>query len=268
MHLQSTFIHQDENIEAYQLGKKRIPPGLIVQTSIHFRVQKLDVHLCCQVPSSEQGLESTHMQFSGIGLDIYPDQKAGSQRNHWANYDYKFQDRTSWGLGLLKDTQKKVSRVQKGTNLTVMGMSMDKLRESVICFRCFDFSISPVSTNHTINNGRPFIASDKGSYKFHHEEPTIWIDFTAYFYPAIASTSYMSKYHGLSIVVYWFHTKHVSLVPRPNLYVSIKPIQVTFYQETFLWFIKFVVKMAVTLKLGEQEGEKEPQNKVKQYLSR
>ncbi|KAI6651499.1 hypothetical protein LOD99_5107 [Oopsacas minuta] len=243
MHFQSTLIHEDENIEAYQLGRKRIPPGLIVQTSIHFRVQKLDVHLCCQLPSSGLGIESTHMQFSGIGLDIYPDQKAGTQRHHWANYDYKFQDRTDWGMGLLRDTQKKVSRVQKGGNCTLMGVSLDKLRESVICFRCFDFSISPVTTGATTEKQRPFIASDKGSYKFGHDAPTIWIDFTAYFYPAVASEHYM--------------------IPRPNFYVCINPVQVTFYQETFLWFIKFVVKMAVTLKLGEEEGDKESQNKQK-----
>ena len=200
MHLQSTFIHEDENIESYQLGKKRIPPGLIVQTSIHFRVQKLDVHLCCQIAgSSGEGLhklESTHIQFSGIGLDIYPDQKAGSQRHHWANFDYKFQDRTEWGMGLLKDTEKKASRVQTGSHLLFRGVSLHKLRESVICFRCVDFSISPVATGDSSDKQRPFIASDKGSYKFGQDAPTIWIDFTAYFYPTIASESYMSEYHG------------------------------------------------------------------------
>ena len=200
IHLQSTFIHEDENIEAYQLGKKRIPPGLIVQTSIHCRIQKLDVHLCCHTPSLAgeeiHKLESTHIQLAGIGLDIYPDQRAGSQRHHWANYDYKFQDRTDWGLGLLKETEKKASRVQTASRLLFMGVSLHKLRESVICFRCVDFSISPVSTGDSSEKQRPFIASDKGSYKFAQDAPTIWIDFTAYFYPAQASRSNMSEYHG------------------------------------------------------------------------
>ena len=197
MHLQSTLIHEDQNIEAYQLGKKRIPPAVIVQTSVHFRVQKLDVHLCChtgELVAGQQNLESTYIQFSGIGLDIYPDQKAGSKRHHWANFDYKFQDRTDWGYGLLKDTQRKVSRVQSGTSLTLLGVSLDRLRESVLCFRCVDFSISPVCVGDISDKQRPFIASDKGSYKFAQDAPTIWIDFTAYFYPIIAQNRYLSEF--------------------------------------------------------------------------
>ena len=57
-----------------------------------------------------------------------------------------------------------------------------------------------------------------------------------------------------------------SQVPRPNLYVCINPVQVTFYQDTFLWFIKFVIKMALTLKMGEQEG-KQSQKKVCVYIN-
>ena len=73
----------------YQDGNRELPKWEIIQHSLHVVTRDVHIQLCNDMLAdntiSPSITGSSVLKLQGLEIDIYPDQKAGTGRNHWRN---------------------------------------------------------------------------------------------------------------------------------------------------------------------------------------
>lgn len=212
----------------------------LLETSIHLRTQRVDLHLCddSALDGNQPKKNGAHkgknygydepgaaLQISlvNISLDHCPYHMVGTKRTAVKSDDEVSYNRKRWATQLMNNFQETEGKhwAPKRNTASLLRQNVKKQRRYVMyesCFvvNCQDFDIMQVTTSRTLEP-KPFLSSEKESLFLPKEVSALHVDHTTYYYTE----------------------DETLLVPAPNVYLQVNPVQLIFDPLTCVWMNRF-----------------------------
>ncbi|CAM4823866.1 unnamed protein product [Rotaria magnacalcarata] len=211
----------------------------VVETSLHFNVKRLDLHMMADSDMLADRLVENgalQMTIANLSIDHYPYHEFESSRKHWINYsEIQSTNRTEWINRLHEEWYEQLSTAKSSVSNDETSMKFEKalrtsqirLFESCTILNIDDFVFYPVSLNSDKQHKRrrPLISSDKTYYHLPDSLGIINIQRTEYYYPSPYSFP----------------------VPNSDLYIHIMPLVIRVDFSTISWLDAFVSTLSITI---------------------
>ncbi|XP_048468199.1 UHRF1-binding protein 1 isoform X2 [Rhincodon typus] len=246
----------------------------VKESSYHSHISRLDLHICDDGASTEQG-GSKHriaggaiqLTFRNLSLDYYPFHWANDSCKHWVRHCETMEARTRWAKDLLQEFQSKVQTVidhhedatvvRSPTKESPGKRKAGSPTRKVIAGkrRASDQSASAANSdsrqppwNRLRSSCVVIRIDDLDVYQVsaagqHSKKPTTLLSCnrTSYHLPAG-----MSAIH-IEFTEYYFPDSKEFPVPSPNLYVKLNALQFTLDPVSMLWMNSFSLDLYQTL---------------------
>ncbi|XP_048409382.1 bridge-like lipid transfer protein family member 3A isoform X3 [Stegostoma tigrinum] len=245
----------------------------VKESSYHSHISRLDLHICDDGASTEQG-GSKHriaggaiqLTFRNLSLDYYPFHWANDSCKHWVRHCETMEARTRWAKDLLQEFQSKVQTViDHNEDATVVrsptkespGKRKGSPTRKIVAGKrpASDQSASAANSdsrhppwNRLRSSCVVIRIDDLDVYQVstagqHSKKPTSLLSCnrTSYHLPAG-----MSAIH-IEFTEYYFPDSKEFPVPSPNLYVKLNALQFTLDPVSMLWMNSFSLDLYQTL---------------------
>ncbi|XP_078053925.1 bridge-like lipid transfer protein family member 3A isoform X2 [Mustelus asterias] len=246
----------------------------VKESSYHSHISRLDLHICDDGISMEQG-GSKHrvaggaiqLTFRNLSLDCYPFHWANDSCQHWVRHSETMEARARWAQNLLQEFQTKVETIIDHHEDTTVVKSPTKespgkrkagspTRKLIAGKRRASDQLAPAATSDSrqppwsrlrsscvvvrIDDLDVYQVSEAGQ---HSKKPTTLLSCnrTTYHLPAG-----MSAIH-IEFTEYYFPDSKEFPVPCPNLYVKLNALQFTLDPVSMLWMNSFSLDLYQTL---------------------
>ncbi|XP_041051520.1 UHRF1-binding protein 1 [Carcharodon carcharias] len=245
----------------------------VKESSYHSHISRLDLHICDDGFSLEQG-GSKHrvaggaiqLTFRNLSLDYYPFHWANDSCKHWVRHCETMEARTRWAQDLLQEFQSKVQTIidhhedttavrsptkespgkRKGSPTRKVTAGKRHASDQLASAATSDSRQPPWSRLRSscvvvrIDDLDVYQVSEAGQ---HSKKPTTLLSCnrTSYHLPAG-----MSAIH-LEFTEYYFPDSKEFPVPCPNLYVKLNALQFTLDPISMLWMNSFSLDLYQTL---------------------
>uniref|UniRef100_A0A4W3JSJ5 Bridge-like lipid transfer protein family member 3A n=1 Tax=Callorhinchus milii TaxID=7868 RepID=A0A4W3JSJ5_CALMI len=222
----------------------------VKESSYHTTISRLDLHICDDGVSNEQG-KSKHgvtggamqLTFRKLSMDCYPFHWASDSCKHWVQHCEAMETRARWAKKLLQDFQSKIEAIIDHDDSTTAIISptkesptkragiprhppWDRLRSSCVVIRVEDLNIFQVSAaGQQGKKPRTLLSCNRQNYHLPTGISAIHIEFTEYYFPDSKAFP----------------------VPCPNLYVQLNTLQFTLDPTSMLWMNTFSLDLYQTL---------------------
>ncbi|CAF4699612.1 unnamed protein product [Rotaria sp. Silwood1] len=203
----------------------------IIETSLHFNVKRLDLHMIADSDIHVDRLVengSLQMTVANLSIDLYPYHESESSKKHWIKYsESQSINRTEWIAKLHEEWHAQFNTAKASVPNDETSMKFEKafrtkqirLLESCSVINIDDLVFYPVSlnTDKQQKRRRPLISSDKTYYHLPDNLGIINIQHTEYYYPLSYSFP----------------------VPNSDLYIQIMPLVIRVDFSTLSWLDAF-----------------------------
>ncbi|CAF1100558.1 unnamed protein product [Rotaria sordida] len=238
----SPTIGTNEPINSSMTGQQSNDPFTrydIIETSLHFNVKRLDLHMIADSDVLVDRLVengSVQMTIANLSIDHYPYHESGSSKKHWIKYsESQSINRTEWVTKLHEEWYEQFNTAKACVPNDETSMKFEKalrtnqihLFESCSVINIDDLVFYPVSLNNDKRQKRrrPLISSDKTYYHLPDNLGVINIQHTEYYYPLSYSFP----------------------VPNSDLYMQIMPLIIRIDFSTLTWFDAFISTLSITI---------------------
>ncbi|XP_060701523.1 bridge-like lipid transfer protein family member 3A isoform X1 [Hemiscyllium ocellatum] len=245
----------------------------VKESSYHSQISRLDLHICDDGASMEQG-GSKHriaggaiqLTFRNLSFDYYPFHWANDSCKHWVRHCETMEARSRWAKDLLQEFQSKVQTIiDHHEGLTVVRsptkespgkrkgsptrkVDAGKRRASDQSASVVDSDSRQPPWNRLLSSCVVIRIDDLDVYQVsaagqHSKKPTTLLSCnrTSYHLPAG-----MSAIH-IEFTEYYFPDSKEFPVPSPNLYVNLNTLQFTLDPVSMLWMNSFFLDLYQTL---------------------
>ncbi|CAF4371835.1 unnamed protein product, partial [Rotaria sp. Silwood2] len=211
----------------------------IIETSLHFNVKRLDLHMMADADILVDRLVengSLQMTIANLSIDLYPYHEYGSSKNHWIKYsESQSINRNEWITRLHEEWHAQFNTAKASAPSDETSMKFERalrtkqiyLFESCRVINIDDLVFYPVSLNNDKQQKRrrPLISSDKTYYHLPDNLGIINIQQTEYYYPF----------------------SYAFPVPNSDLYIQIMPLVIRVDFSTLSWLDAFVSTLSITI---------------------
>ncbi|CAF0946667.1 unnamed protein product [Adineta steineri] len=212
----------------------------VVETSLHFNVKRLDLHIIADSETLSEPLAESgalQMTIANLSIDHYPYHMSGSPKKHWIKYSEMLAfNRDEWINRLQEEWNEQLNLAKSNAPTDEMSGKLEKalrtnrirLFESCTVLNIDDIVFYPVSLNKNNKDQkrrRPLITSDRTHYQLPEFLGVINVQHTEYYYP----------------LPYSFP------VPNSDLYIQIMPVVVRVDFATSSWLDAFVSSLSMTI---------------------
>ncbi|XP_062921699.1 bridge-like lipid transfer protein family member 3A isoform X4 [Mobula hypostoma] len=247
----------------------------VKESSYHSQISRLDLHICDDGLSVEEG-GSKHriaggaiqLTFKNLSLDYYPFHWANDSCKHWVRYSEAMESRAQWAQDLLQEFQSKVQTIIDHSEDATVGKSPTKespskwkvgspgwKTSSAYKRRASDQSTGATSPDSCKVPWSKLLSScvvvrvdDLDVYQVtaagqHGKKPTTLLSCNRVSYHLPPG---MSAIH-VEFTEYYFPDSKEFPVPCPNLYVKLNALQFTLDPVSLLWVNSFTLDLYQTL---------------------
>ncbi|CAF3619670.1 unnamed protein product [Rotaria sordida] len=222
----------------------------IVETSLHFNIKRLDIHIIADSKIFKSCLQSTssrlaeggalQITLANLSIDHYPYHEYGSSKTHWIKYSEMLAlNRDEWATRLKEEWTEQFTSAKNNAPNDETSAKLEKalrtnrirLFESCTVMNIDDLVLYPVSLHSNTNKHeeqkrrRPLITSDRTQYQLPEFLGVIHIQHTEYYYP----------------LPYAFP------IPNSDLYIQIMPMVMRIDFATYSWLHAFLSSVSMTI---------------------
>lgn len=197
-------------------------PPLIVESSQHFSINRLDLHIC------EESAQASAVQITltEMSMDYYPARKAARSRKEFKPYTEAMMARDKWIESILQVFREDFKRLREFAKPVD---KITKLKENVFIFRLTDMDIYQVSSPTRQNTaGLKLLSSTRADFNLPSTTPFIHFETTDYFTP-----------DGRDYPM-----------PHNNVFVQVNALLFEFDFDTIVWFHKMFIEANEIIQTG------------------